>query len=416
MGFICAMIWLLALIVLAAGVGMGLRLGVIPTTVSFLALIIASSFAALLGGLFQHVVSHLVSNPVVAWMIAPIIGFFVVYMILMSIGFEVHRRVNVFYKYKAGDLRLALWERLNLRLGGCVGVLNGTAWLVLICFFVFNLSYVTAQIAPSEKEAAMTRFMNNLGQGLQSTGMDKPARAVGSVPGSFYKTADFAGLLAQNPALSQRLGNYPAFISLSQNSDIQALEQDSTLVDDWQQGKPMGEIMNDSQIKNILNNTNLVDAIWNIIQTNMDDMTNFLFTGQSPKFDSEKIVGFWAFDPIPSLAEVMQAHPDIKFTTQQMAVMRGYWVHTFTNITLVAGTDGQVFLYNMPKFSPKNPLQETGTENDTGQWTSDDGTNYQMTGTGDVGSTTATTDGMRLSVDTGKGFPLIFRRVYQSPN
>jgi hypothetical protein len=275
---------------------------------------------------------------------------------------------------------------------------------------------VTAQIAPSEKEAAMTRFMNNLGQGLQSTGMDKPARALGSVPTSFYKTADFAGLLAQNPAMSQRLGTYPAFISLSQRSDIQALESDSSLVDAWQQGAPMGQILNDPQIKSILNNTDLVDSVWNIIQTNMDDMTNYLFTGKSSKFDSDKIVGYWNFDPIPSLSALMQAHPEDKFTDKQMEAMRGFWVHTFTNITLVAGTDGQMFLYNNPKFSPKNPLMEIGTENDTGQWTTDDGNNYQLNASGELGSTTATTDGMRLSIDTGKGFPVIFRRTYQPPN
>lgn len=405
-------IWILALIVLAAGVGMGLNLGAIPTAFSFLAIIISSWFAGLVGSLFRHILPHLTTNPVLAWMIAPICGFLLVYFILMSIGIEVHRRTYVFYKYKAGDLRFALWERLNKRLGACLGILNGSAWLVLICFFVFNLSYVTAQVAPSEKEAAMTKIMNNLGEGLQNTGMDKPARAVADVPDYFYRTADFAGLLAQNPALSQRLGNYPAFISIAQRSDVQSLAQDTSLIDAWQRGAAMGEILNDPQIKNIVANTNLINAVWDVIQTNMDDLTNFLMTGKSPKYDSEKIVGYWSFDAVPSLTSMLQAHPEMRLTGQQMRVVRQAWVQSFTNITLVAGTDGQLFIYNLPNFKGKSPLAASGTQNVTGQWIANDDGTYQITTSGDSDMTTAKTDGMRLSIDTTKGFQAIFRRVY----
>ena len=224
------MIWILALLVLAAGVGLGLNMGAIPTAFSVAGLVIATSLANLFGKLFKLLLPHIgVENPVMVWMVAPIVGFFLVWVIIMAIGFEVHRRTYVFYKYKAGDLRLALWERLNKRLGLCVGVLNGAGWLVLICFVIFNLSYWTAQVAPSDNEGKMTRLLNGLGEGLQSTGMDKSARAVGSVPETFYQTANFAGLLAQNPGLGSRLGTYPAFLSLAERDDLQPLIQDTSL-------------------------------------------------------------------------------------------------------------------------------------------------------------------------------------------
>jgi hypothetical protein len=389
------MIWILALLVLASGVGMGLRLGAICTAFSFIAIVLGTFFAVLLGPLFKHLLPHVgIENPVLAWMIAPIVGFFFVYVIIMSVGFEVHRRVSVYYKYKAGDLRLALWQRLNHRLGGCLGVLNGTAWLVLISFFVFNLSYLTAQVAPGENEAKMTRLMNNLGQGLQSTGLDKAARSVGSLPDTFYKTADFAGLLAQNPALSERLGNYPAFISLAERDDIQQLAQDSSLVDAWKDGAPMGAILNDPQVQAILKNTNLVETVWSLIQTNMDDMTNFLITGQSPKYDSEKIIGHWNFDLIPTLAGLRDSRPDIK--PSEMKVIRMAWSQAFAQTTFVAGTDGQIFLKNVPDFKAKPPAAETWT----GQWLSNDGTNYDVTlnANGKTQSGTAETDGLRLTI------------------
>ena len=49
------------------------------------------------------------------------------------------------------------------------------------------------------------------------------------MPDNFYKVADLAGLIAQNPQLSDRLGRYPAFISLMERDDIQQLVKNSDL-------------------------------------------------------------------------------------------------------------------------------------------------------------------------------------------
>src|ERR1700685_770979 len=107
------------------------------------------------------------------WAIAPIVAFFVVLVLFKVAGHFVHRKVEVYYKYKTGDLRLALWERLNARLGACIGALNGTAYIVLISFLIFNFSYWTAQVASSDDESRATRFVNRLGNDLQkeSTGL-----------------------------------------------------------------------------------------------------------------------------------------------------------------------------------------------------------------------------------------------------
>jgi hypothetical protein len=401
------MIWILALVVLAAGVGLGLNMGAIPTAFSFVGLIIATSLANLFGKIFKALLPHVgVENPVMVWMLAPIFGFFLVWIIFMSIGFEVHRRVNVFYKYKAGDLRLALWERLNKRLGACVGVLNGAAWLVLISFCIFNLSYWTAQVAPSDNEGKMTRLLNGLGEGLQNTGLDKAARAVGSVPDTFYKTADFAGLLAQNPSLGTRLGSYPAFLSIAERDDVQPLAQDSSLVDSWQQGAPLRAILDDGQVKSILENTNLRSVIWNTVQDNMDDLTNYLFTGKSPKYDSEKIVGRWSFDLVPALAAEREAHP--KITAADMKELRAVWAQAFSQTTFVAGTDGQVFLKNIPDFTAKPITTATWK----GQW-SGGNTHYDiaLNANGQMLSGMADTDGLRLTIKAGNN-TYVFNRLY----
>jgi hypothetical protein len=396
-------IWLLALLLLIAGVGLGLRLGAIRAAFSFAGVVFGTLMAGFTGKLIKPLLPHLgIKDHTLIWIVAPITGLIIVWVIFNAIGFEVHRRVSVYYKYKAGDLRLGLWERLNLRLGACVGVLNGTAWFVLISFFIFNLSYLTAQVAPSPGEPKTTRLVNQMGSDLQSTGMDKTARAVGSVPNSFYQIADFAGFLAQNPALTARLGEYPAFLSIAERDDVQQLAQDNAV----RGGATLSQILNDGQVQSLLKDTNLVNAVWNIIQSDMDDITNFLITGQSPKYDSEKIVGRWNFDLIPALAALRQSQP--KITPNQMKELRALWTRAFADTTFVAGTDGQAFLKNLPDFQAKPPGPQTWK----GQWSGGD-TNYDLSlsANSHTEAASAISDGLRLTIKMDNA-TYVFERAY----
>ena len=401
------MIWILVLMLLAAGVGLGLRLGAISAAFSFVGIVLATLFAHLVGSMIHPILPHLgVSNPVLLWAIPSVLGCLIVYVLVVAAGIEVNRRVGVFYKYKAGDLRLALWERLNLRVGACLGVLTGAGWLVLVSFFIYNIGFWTTQVAGSEDEPATIRFVNNLSYGLQSTGLDKAARGVGSIPDWFYKTANFVGLLRQNPRLMARLNDYPAFISLGERPEIQQLTQDSGLGQSWNTGAPIGSIYNDSQVQSIINNTNLLSTIWSTVQNNMDDMTNYLITGKSPKFDSEKIIGRWNFDVVPALGALLEAQPKIK--PNDLKAIRALWTQAFAQTTFVAGSDGQAFLKNVPDFKKTPPESDTWT----GQW-SDDGGNYDLTLTANNKSTVATakTDGLRLTIKAGEN-TYVFERGY----
>lgn len=346
------------------------------------------------------------SNPAMIWAIPTIVGFLIVYSLFVAAGVEAQRRVGVYYKYKAGDLRLALWERLNHRIGGCVGVLNGTAWLVVVSFFFFNLSYWTVQIAPSEDEPKWIRLGNNLGYGMQSTGLDKAARALGSIPDSFYRSADFAGLLRQNPRLTARLGDYPAFISLAERSDIQPLIQDSSFINGLNSGATLNQILSDPTVQSIIKNTNLSSTVWSIVQTNMDDITNYLISGKSPKFDSEKIIGRWEFDVVPALGKLLESQPKIR--PNDLKAIRALWTQAFAQTTFVAGADGQAFIKNVPDFKKNPPESDTWT----GQW-SDDGSNYDLTvsANNQTKVATAQTDGLRLTMKMGDS-TFVFERTY----
>jgi hypothetical protein len=319
-------------------------------------------------------------------------------------GFFVHRKVDVHYKYHAGDLRLALWERMNSRLGGCVGVLNGALYLVLISFVIYNLSYWTAQIATSDSETKTLRLLNQLGRDLDATGMNKTAVAVAAMPGNYYKVADLAGLICQNPQVSDRLGRYPAFISLLERDDLQQLAQSGDFTNAFQSHAPIGQLLNQPAVQSVLQNTDLVDTVWATIQNNLEDLTNYIQTGTSPKYDSEKILGRWDINTSVTLAMVRQARPTI--TSAEMRSIRALWTQAFAQTTFIAGIDNQAFLKNMPNFKSKPPSPETWK----GSWTANSA-NYDLTltGSGENKSMSAKIENDRLTLKDDN-YTLIFDR------
>ncbi len=398
-------IWILALVLLAASIALGHKLGAINAAFTFVGIVFAGLLAVPLGGLFKHVLAHVgIQNETLAWAIAPIVTFFVILTVFKAAGFFVHRKVEVYYKYKAGDLRLALWERLNARLGACIGTLNGTAYLVLASFVIYNFSYWTVQVVPGDNETRTTKFINHLGNDLQSTGLDKAGHSLAAMPDNFYKVADLAGLIAQNPQLSDRLGRYPAFISLVERDDIQQLVKNSDFASAWGSHAPMGQILNDPQFKTLVQNNDLINLVWATVMTNLDDLTAYLKTGKSAKYDGEPILGRWDFDVNVSVAMLRQARPNIP--SNEMRALRAMWNQGFADTTFVAAGDGEAFLKSLPDFKKQPPVQETWK----GSWAAS-GTNYDLSLTcnGEDKSMTAQIGGGRLTLKDDNN-PLIFDR------
>jgi hypothetical protein len=314
----------------------------------------------------------------------------------------------MFYKYKAGDLRLALWERLNARLGACLGTLNGTAYIVLVSFVIFNFSYWSAQVAPSDGESRMTRLMNRLGHDLQTTGMAKPARALVSLPDDFYQMADLAGLLAQNPQLTDRLSAYPAFISLAERDDLRQLTENPEFTNAWNAHAPMGQLLNDPQAKAFLLNKELNEIVWATAETNRVDLTNYLYTAKSV-YDAETILGRWDFNVSTTVAMLRQAHPN--YTATEMRAARAWMTQAYADTKFVTGSDGQAFLKNLPRIKP-GPPPTTETTTWKGSWNAKDGGAYDLllTCDGENKVMTAQTSGARLTINDDKN-ALIFDRA-----
>ena len=422
-------IGILALVLLASLAALGYRQGAVRVVFSFAGIVFAGLLAAPLGEHFEPLMPHVgIHNPTLIWMLGPLEAFVLVLILFKIAGSVVHHKTEMHYKYHTDELKFALWERLNYRLGLCLGVLNGTAYFVLICFVLFNLSYSTVQIASSDAQSWTTRLINRLGRDLESTGMNKAARAVATLPESYYKTADLAGLLCQNPQLGGRLPRYPAFLSLLERDDLKQLAQDSTFTSAFQGGVPMGQLLNDSQVKTILQNTELIKTVWEILQTNMDDLTVYLKTGQSPKYDSEKILGYWDFNTATTVALVPIAQPKISPAEMMFARL---WMTNYAQMTLIVASDQQAFLHNLPRLKSSSvgetatlhlwpiivyglrsgSLPDTESSPLTGRWESTDG-DYKLsfTNSGKPDSLKVQIKDDRLTMTTSGGDALVFDR------
>ena len=355
-------IWILALVLLASLAALGYRQGVVRVVFSFAGIILGALLAAPLGEFLKPLMARAgIQTPFFLWVLAPLEAFVLVLILFKIAGTFAHRKVEVHYRYRADDLKFALWERLNRRLGLCLGVLNGTAYLVLFSFLIFNCSYWTAQIASSDNQTWKVRLINRLGRDLATTGMNKAARAVITLPQSYYQTADVAGLLCQNPRLGSRLTHYPALLSLFERNDLKTLENDNTFLAAVQGSEPIGQLMQDDLVRGILRNTGLIENIRSILQTNFDDLTVFLKTGQSSVFDPEKILGYWDFNAVTTAAmlSLTQAKASAGEMTRQREFARR-WMMNYLHTTLIVAPDRQAFLHNVPHL--KSPsLGETAT-------------------------------------------------------
>lgn len=243
-----------------------------------------------------------------------------------------------------------------------------------------------------------------MGKDLESTGLAKVGHALVTMPDNFYKVADLGGLISQNPQLSDRLGRYPAFISLFERDDLQQLAQSADFTNAWSTRAPMGQILNEPAVQSLLKNNELMDVVWVSVQTNLDDLTVYLKTGKSPKYDAESILGRWDFNISTTVAMLRQARPNI--SASEMRAIRALWTQSFADTTFVAGGDGQAFLKNLPNFQKQPPAPETWK----GSWTPN-GTNYDLSiaSNGENKTMTAQTSDARLTLKDDKNV-LIFDR------
>jgi len=306
-------------------------------------------------------------------------------------------------------MQLVRFLRLNSRLGLCLGPMNALAYLILISFAIFDLSYWSTQVATSDDEAKWLKLLNQLGRDSETTGFAQIARAVDPMPDSYFQYADFAGLLWQNPQLVSRLADYPMFISLTEREEFKQLGQNTDFQNAWKQHAPIQQVLDNAQFKAIWGNQETANMVWSVIQDNFEDLNTYLKTGQSPKYDSEKIVGRWDFNVAATTSKLLEGRPVI--SSREMRTLRAWVTQSYVKTAFIAGADRQAFLKELPhlKITPGQP-PTTETASWDGKWKGN-GVDYELSlnSNSKKQSMPAQIDSTRLTIKDDKN-TLVFDR------
>ncbi len=365
-------IWVLALVLLASVAGLGYRQGAIRVAFSFFGILFGACLAVPLGHLLGRLLGHLgLKDPLLVWAIGPLLVFVLFSVIFKIAAAAAHHKADVHYKYHAGELRLALWERLNRRLGLCLGLLNGAAYLVLLSFVIYVPSYLTFQLASSDSDPRWMRLLNVMGRDLHATGFVKVARSIDSLPEHDFEMADLGALIYRNPLLEARLVNYPGFLGLGEQPEFQDLGTDKDFMQLWAGMEPVMNLLDNPKLQGIRQNPELLKTIWSAAEPNLGDVRTYLATGRSPQYDPIKILGRWRFDPNAAVNAIRRAKPNI--SSIEMQRVRRLLEATFSKTELIAKPDNQVTLRSAPplKFSPAAAAVGAvapSVQNVPGQW------------------------------------------------
>lgn len=383
-------IWILALVLFLSLAGAGYKQGAIRVAFSLVGLIFAALLAVPLGHLLFPMLAKVgLKNPAIAAFVAPVSAFVLILIIFKAAGLAVHRKVDVHYKYHAGDLRAILFERLNRRLGLCLGLLNALVYLLLISVLVYTMSYWTTQMSTSENNSFAVQTLNRLGKdlGTNSSGFVSAVRPIDPATDRYYDAADIVGIIYHNPLIDARLSRYPGFLSLAEKQEFQDLANDKEFTA-FRQGQPsLLDFIKHTRVKAIIENPQLLHEIWTTMTGKneflksdaLKDLKKYLITGQSD-YDSEKILGRWIFDVNAAISALKKIKPNM--SAVEVKRMRQFFDTSYGKSLFVAAPNHEAFLKNVPQLKQLGTPNFNSTETLHAQWKKIEEDKYQLTVTG----------------------------------
>ena len=333
-------IWLIAVVIFGVVGVTGYYQGAIRALVSLVGLFFALFLTMPLAPFLRPLVPKVgLVHPLWAIVVPPVVVFLLFVLIFGVIGFFVHRKVALHFKYATDDYTRIRWERLNQRLGACVGLVAGAIYFVLISLVIYIFGYPATEVT-SDESPALQRYLSNARNDLHSSGLDRTLASLDPMPENYYLVTDILGLLYHNfSMLQERLFDYPAFLALSERAEFKDIATDTDLQNLLQTSAPLINIINHPKILAIVNNSEIMDQLRKV---DLKDLAQYLQSGKSAKYDEERILGRWRMDPSATLVAVKRKNPDL--SVSQMGQMKKLITIFMTRVSFMTTPDNEAIM------------------------------------------------------------------------
>ena len=343
-------IWILALVLCAVFGAIGFFSGAIRTALLWIGVVIASIVTGVIAPKLVGIMPKIgVKHPLWIELTPYIIVFSILALIVYGVGFAVHHKVALIYKYQRDDYSRVKWQNMNRHVGLCVGLLIAIMLFFVTARVAYVGGYLTAQVAEDKANPFWINFLTSVREDMRATGLDKAMAALDKTSSRFYDAADVTGLIYHNPVLQGRLANYPYFLGLSQNSELQEIGGDKEYNDLLFGKAAFGKIINHPNTKRILANREVVDQVKGV---DLKDLKTYLETGKSAKYEDQKILGRWILDKDTVLTAARKQRPDMK-GNELLALRKA--VQALPDITVINTIDNKTIVKSEGGGAPADP-------------------------------------------------------------
>ena len=163
-------IWILAVVLMALVGSSGLQQGALRMLITFVGAIVSAFLAVPLSPVVRPLVAMVgFANPLWEIVLPPLIVFIAISIVFTSIAQYVHLKVSVVFKYKRKEDEFFRWERMNRRIGVCIGLLTAMLYMIFIAALAHSAGYLTTQIESKSENPAWVRVLNALRTDAQSS-------------------------------------------------------------------------------------------------------------------------------------------------------------------------------------------------------------------------------------------------------
>ena len=293
--------------------------------------------------------------------VAPyIIVFALLALVIYGIGFAIHHKLAMIYKYQRDDYSRMKWERMNSHVGLAIGLVIAVMMFFVVARVAYVGGYLTAQVAEDKNNPFWINFLSTAREDMRETGLDKAVAALDKTSPKFYDMADIVGLIYHNPALQSRLANYPYFLAMGQRPEFQELGSDKDYQDLIFTRQSFGKIINHPNTQRLLANQELLAEAKGV---DLEDFQTFLETGKSPNYDDEPILGRWILDKETTLTQVRKTRPHMK-ANELLAIKKG--LEMLPDLILINTLDKKAIV-KAEGAAPADPAAETAPPPDPDQ-------------------------------------------------